>query len=396
MIETDVLVVGSGPAGSTAARFAAQEGLDVILIDKKEAIGSPKRCAEGVSTHGLERVGVEVNPRWATRRITGIRLTSPDGTTVWLTEDKLHEVADGYVVERKVFDKYMAMDAGRAGAKIYIKTLATGLRRDDDGQFIVSCVRMGEEFEIKSKILIAADGPESHISRWAGLKNSSTKVKHMESGVQYEMCNVKIPNTDVLEFYFGSVSPGGYVWIFPKEGDIANVGLAVIPEMADKPAIEYLDDFIANSPYLKDAEAVEMNVGGDPVSGIHKTISGDNILIVGDAAGTVNPLTGGGISSGMCSGMFAGQVAAKAIKEGDLSAKRLKEYDKLIDDELGEDDRLYSKVQEYMLTLNDDELNKIAVAFQDVEFDHLNTLELVKKLIKASPKAALKLGKLII
>ena len=146
----------------------------------------------------------------------------------------------------------------------------------------------------------------------------------------------------------------------------------------------------------KDAEAVEMNVGGDPVSGIHKTISGDNILIVGDAAGTVNPLTGGGISSGMCSGMLAGQVAAKAIKEGDLSAKRLKEYDKLVDDELGEDDRLYSKVQDYMLTLNDEELNKIAKGFQDVEFDKLNTLELVKNLIKASPKAALKLGKLII
>ena len=396
MIETDVLVVGSGPAGSTAARFAALEGLDVILIDKKEAIGSPKRCAEGVSTHGLERVGVEVNPRWATRRITGIRLTSPDGTTVWLTEDKLHEVADGYIVERKVFDKYMAMDAGRAGAKIYIKTLAKGLRRDSDGCYIVSCERMGEEFEIKSKILIAADGPESHISRWAGIKNSSTKIKHMESGVQYEMCNVKIPNTDVLEFYFGSVAPGGYVWIFPKEGDIANVGLAVLPDKADKPAIEYLDDFIANSPYLKDAEAVELNVGGDPVSGIHKNISDDNLLIVGDAAGTVNPLTGGGISTGMCSGMLAGQVAARAIKDGDLSKKRLKEYDKLIDEELGEDDHLYSKVQEYMLTLKDKELDKLAVAFQDTEFEKLNTLELVKKLVKASPKAALKLGKLIV
>jgi digeranylgeranylglycerophospholipid reductase len=392
MMKTDVLVVGSGPAGSTAAKHAALGGANVILMDKKAEIGAPKRCAEGVSKNGLKRVGVEPNPRWVTRELDGVRLVAPDGTDVWLTNDTIEIPEAGYILERKIFDKYMAMDAARAGAEILIKTQAKGVRKDGDG-FIVTCEKMGELFEIKCKILIAADGPESHIARWAGLK-TSTKPKDMESGIQYEMCNVKLKDRNVIEFYFGSVAPGGYVWIFPKEDDIANVGLAVLADKAEKPAIEYLDDFVKNNYALDDAQAVEMNVGGDPVGGIHKKIYADNLLVVGDAAGQVNPLTGGGIISGMTGGMHAGKVAAKAIKEEDCSEKRLKEYDKNLRDAIGDEMKKYLKVKDYLLSLNDKELNSVAVAFQDVEFEKANTEELVKNLIKVSPKAVVKLGKL--
>ena len=392
MIKTDVLVVGSGPAGSSAAKHAAMGGADVILMDKKAEIGAPKRCAEGVSKNGLKRVGVEPNPSWVTRELDGVRLVAPDGTDVWLTNDKIEIPEAGYILERKVFDKYMAMDAAREGAKIFIKTQAKGVRKDGDG-FIVTCEKMGELFEIKCKILIAADGPESHIARWAGLK-TSTKAKDMESGIQYEMCNVKLKDRNVIEFYFGSVAPGGYVWIFPKEDDIANVGLAVLPNVAEKPAIEYLDDFVANCDSLQEAQPVEMNVGGDPVGGIHKKIYADNLLVVGDAAGQVNPLTGGGIISGMTGGLHAGKVAAKAIEEKDYSEKRLKEYDTNLRDAIGDEMKKYLKVKDYLLSLNDKELNSVANAFQDIEFEKANTEELVKNLIKVSPKAVLKLGKL--
>jgi digeranylgeranylglycerophospholipid reductase len=189
VIRTDVLVVGSGPAGSTAARFAAQGGVDVIMIDKKSEIGSPKRCAEGVSKEGLSHVGVELDPRWITKEITGVRMVSPDGTDVWLTEEEIELPEAGYILERKVFDKHMAMGAARAGAQIMIKTLAKGLRREADGTFTVICEKMGETFEINAKILIGADGPEGHIGKWAGLK-SRVKPNRMESGIQYEMCNV--------------------------------------------------------------------------------------------------------------------------------------------------------------------------------------------------------------
>ncbi|MDR0911200.1 MAG: NAD(P)/FAD-dependent oxidoreductase [Methanobrevibacter sp.] len=391
MIETDVLVVGSGPAGSSAGKHAALGGAKVILMDKKSEIGSPKRCAEGVSKEGLKFLGIEPKERWATKEIDGIRLIAPDGTDVWLNDEiKLPEA--GYILERKVFDKHMAMDAARAGAEIKIKTLAKGVDRLEDG-FIVYCESMGEEFEIKTKILIAADGPESHIGRWAGLK-TQTKAKNMESGIQFEMCNVELEDPNVLEFYFGKVAPGGYAWIFPKEDDIANVGLAVMASETDKTAYEHLVDFVKTCPATKNAQAVELNVGGDPVGGFVKNIYGDNILVVGDAAGQVNPLTGGGIISGMKCGMFAGKVAAEAIKENNCSSKRLSEYEKLCDEDMGHKMKRYLKTKDYLFSLTDDELNSIAHAFQDVKFEEISTSELIKQLIKVSPNALLKLGKL--
>ncbi|WP_461461506.1 NAD(P)/FAD-dependent oxidoreductase [Methanobrevibacter sp.] len=394
MIETDVLVVGAGPAGSTAAKHAALGGAKVILMDKKSEIGSPKRCAEGVSKKGLKKLGIEPNPRFIAKELDGVRLVSPNGTDVWMTSEEIELPEAGYILERKVFDKFMAMDAARAGAEIKVKTMATGVIKSDEG-FIVTCESMGKEFDIKTKILIAADGPESHIGRWAGLKTAQ-KAVHMESGIQYEMCNLHFERDGVIEFYFGSCAPGGYVWVFPKGDDIANVGLAVIAPKANKPAIEYLDDFVSKSPITKDAQAVEINVGGDPVGGMPKKIYDDHIMVVGDAAGQVNPLTGGGIISGMTGGMYAGQVAAEAIKDENYSAKYLKKYDSLVREDIGEEIRKYSIVQEYLLTLSDEELDDIAAEFQNVNFSKVSTTQLIKSLIKVSPKAALKLGKIFL
>lgn len=392
MIETDIIVVGAGPAGSSAAKHAALGGAKVILIDKKSEIGSPKRCAEGVSIEGLEKLGIEPNPRWITKKIEGVRLQAPDGTDVWLTGDEVKLPEAGYILERKVFDKHMAMDAARAGAKIKIKTLVTGIDKIDNG-FIVSTEYMGKEETYKCKILIAADGPEGHIARWAGLRPAA-KAKEMESGVQYEMCNVEFERPGVIEFYFGSAAPGGYVWIFPKGDDIANVGLAILPHLTKKTAIEYLDEFIAKCPYTKNAQAVELNVGGDPIGGMSRKLYDDNIMVCGDAAGQVNPLTGGGIINGMTGGMCAGQVAAQAIKE-DCSKKYLKQYDRLAHAELDYEIKRYKKVQEYLLTLSDEELDSIAHAFENESFEKISTTEIVKKLIKISPKALIKLGKFI-
>ena len=393
MIKTDVLVIGSGPAGSSAAKHAALGGAKVIVIDKKSEIGAPKRCAEGVSKAGLADLGIEPNVRWVTKELDGVRLVSPNGTNVWLTSDEIELPEAGYILERKIFDKYMAMDAARAGAEIKIKTLAHGMRKEGDA-YVVTCEHMGELFEIKANIIIAADGPESRVARWAGLR-TATKATNMESGIQFEMVGVEMEKQDVIEFYFGSVAPGGYAWIFPKGDDIANVGLAVITNDTDKTPYEHLKDFVANCPATQNAQAVEFNIGGDPVGGMPKKIYDDNILVCGDAAGQVNPLTGGGIISGMKGGMHAGIVAASAIADGDFSKDRLKEYDKNIRDDIGHEIDKYLKVKDYTLSLSDEELDSVADAFQDIEFEKVSTTELVKNLIKVSPKALLKLGKLL-
>ena len=359
MIKTDVLVIGAGPAGSTAARFAAKGGAKVILMDKKSEIGAPKRCAEGVSKRTFEILELEADPHWITQEIEGIRLIAPDGTDVWLTNDVVELPEAGYILERKVFDKHLAMEAGRAGAEIRIKTQAKGLKKEKDGSYTVTCECMGEVYDINAKILIGADGPESHVAK-------------------------------------GSVAPGGYFWLFPKGDDIVNAGLAIIPEMAEKSAYEYLVDAVNNCYALKDAQPVELNVGGDPVGGLVKEMFSDNIMLCGDAASQVNPLTGGGITSGITGGKLAGQVAAEAIKAGDCSKKFLKKYEELVDEAMGHDMDKYSKACDYLWSLGDDDLNSIAKAFQDIEFETLGTTELVKALIKVQPSAALKLRKLFL
>ena len=393
MIKTDVLVIGSGPAGSSAAKHAALGGSDVILIDKKSEIGTPKRCAEIVTKEGLEKIGIEPSPRWVTKKIEGVRLVSPNGTNVLLTSGIKHLPEAGYILERKVFDKHMAMDAARAGAKIHVKTSAHGMKKDKDS-YIVTCEHMDDLFEIKAKIVIAADGPESRVARWAGLK-TVTKSKNMGSGIQFEMCGVKLENPNVIEVYMGSVAPGGYAWIFPKGDDIANVGLGVIAPYTDKTAYQCLIEFVNNYPATQNAQTVELNSGGVPVGGMHEKIYHDNLLVVGDAAGQVNPLIGGGITNGMIGGMHAGIVAAESIIEKNHSKKKLQQYDKNIRKSMGNEIDKCLKLKNFVFSLSDGELNSIAKTFKDTEFKNVNNIKIVKKLVKFSPKTLIKLGKLL-
>ncbi len=392
LIETDVLVIGAGPAGSSTAKHAALNGAEVILMDKKSEIGAPKRCAEGVSKEGLSKLGIEPNNRWVTKELSGVRLVSPNGTDVWMREDQVKLPEAGYILERKVFDKFMAMDAARAGATIMIKSLARGMRKDYDG-YIVSCESMGDDFEITAKIVVGADGPESRVGRWGGLK-TAVKPKNMESGIQFEMVGLEMEDPNCIEFYFGSVAPGGYAWIFPKGDDIANVGLGIVSTYTDKSAYEHLLEFVKNCPATKNAQPVELNTGGDPVGGMLKTLVSDHIMIVGDAAGHVNPLTGGGIITALEAGKYAGEVAAAAVKDEDYSEKRLMEYQEKCKTEIGDSFEKYLKTKDYLLSLSDSDLDSIALTFQDTEFENISTKELIKLLIKVSPKALLKLGKL--
>jgi len=392
MLETDVLVIGAGPAGSMAAKHAAMGGAKVLLVDKKSEIGAPKRCAEGVSKDGLKRLGITPDPRWITTEINSVRLVSPNGTDVLLDEEKVKLSEVGYVLERKVFDKHIAMDAARAGAQIMVKTLATGIERTNN-HLIVTLEHMDHPFQVQAKIVIGADGPESRVGRWAGLKTGA-KPGTMESCAQFEMVGVDMEKSNCIELRFGSAAPGGYAWIFPKGDDVANVGLGVLTPRTDKTAYQHLLEFVDTCPATQKAQPVELNVGGDPVGGLYKDLVTDNVLITGDAAGMVNPLDGGGIISGMTGGLIAGEIAAKAISEENYSKKNLKEYQKRCQKEIGDSFKKYLKAKEYLLSLSDEELDSIADAFQNSDFDRISPTDLVKMLVKVSPKAMLKLGKL--
>lgn len=393
IIKTDVLVVGAGPAGSLAARESSKNGVSVLLIDKKAEIGTPKRCAEGIITRTLKEADIEYNPRWIAKKIDAIRLVAPNLNELVL-DNNVQKLPDtGYILERKVFDKHMAMDAIRNGTRIMLRTRAKTVERKDD-TLIVHAVSMGQPIEIHAKILIAADGPESHIARQLGLK-SNTPMKDMASCVQYEMVGVDKDNPNQIDIFIGSVAPAGYVWIFPKADDVANVGLGVLKTYTDDTALDILDDFVKSHSQTQNAQAIEMNVGGDPLGEIVDERYGDNIMVVGDAAGFVDPLTGDGIRGALLSGMYAGSVAAKAVKNGDYSKESLNEYYELTENKLNKTYSKFNKIKNFLVTLDDEALNAIIDELSKTNLEEISVKLLLKVILKASPKSIFKIRKML-
>ncbi len=323
----DVLVVGLGPGGLVAARDFARQGFSVLGIDRKQDIGSPKRCAEGVSDEGLAHCGVEPDPAWAYGRIEGAALYAPSGTRVVLQGPDTF----GWVVERKIFEKHLARDAIMAGAKIMPKTQAVGLLRDARGR--VAGIRaefMGKEFEIRARLTIGADGIDSFVGKWAGLKTLN-RVRDYHSGFQYEMVGVTgLDEWKWLHLYFGEdVAPKGYVWIFPKGDNVANVGIGILAKEGSwgNRAQDYLDRWIERHPqHFAKASVTEINGSGIPVSSRVPEPIADGLMLVGDAAQLVNPIHGGGIIIAMRAAMIAARVGGDALRAGDVSKPALQPY----------------------------------------------------------------------
>jgi digeranylgeranylglycerophospholipid reductase len=355
----DVVVVGAGPGGTLAAREAARGGAQTLLLDRRQEIGAPKRCAEGLSLEGMTNVGVEPHPTWAVGRIQGAILYPPNNPRTCIVDDPS---AVGYVLERKVFEKALAAHAIEAGAQCMVKTMVTGVLKDGDRVTGVTGDFMGKPVRIHAKVVIGADGIDSLVGRKAGLRTMQ-KMSDFHSAAQYEMAGVTCDMTRLHLFFGSHVAPFGYVWIFPKANGLANVGIGILTTESrhGERAIDYLDAFITRHPeFFAKASPVEINASGIPVSAGLKKYWGDGIMLVGDAAQQVNPIHGGGIALAMRAGFIAGQVAAKAVRAGDVSERFLSQYhDEWMKAEGNTLQKLY-KFRMFMEELSDKDMDRIA------------------------------------
>lgn len=346
-----MIVVGAGPAGSTAARFAAVGGVSVLMLEKDRDIGYPVRCGEAVSHEGVVQF-IEPDSKWIASTVTRFRLVAPNGKEVIPNLD-----GTGYVLERRVFDYEIAKLAAREGAEIITKAYVYDLLRDGNGTVIgVKALIKDQKVEIRSNIVIGADGVESRVGKWAGI-DTTCHIRDMESCAQMTLAGIKIDH-DCLDFYFGDeIAPGGYLWVFPKGKDSANVGIGIsVEEAKKKSSIRYLQEFIARK--YPSAAMLTHIAGGVPCAKTCDTLVKNNVMLVGDAAHQVNPTSGGGIISGMIGGMIAGQVAAEALKMKNLS--HLSEYEKQWHKRLGWRHEIYYKIKEAISNFSDETLNHIA------------------------------------
>jgi digeranylgeranylglycerophospholipid reductase len=357
--EYDIIVVGAGPAGSMAARFAAEQGVSVLMLEKDRDVGYPVRCGEAISKVGVEEF-ITPDPKWIAATISKFSFNSPDGTEVILEFGEA-----GYVLERRIFDYELARTAADAGAEILTRAYVNGLILNDGKVAGVKYEYQGEQKELSAKIVIAADGVESRVGRWAGLK-THIDFRDMESAVQITAANIPV-DKNTLYFYFGKdYAPNGYFWIFPKGDNKANIGLGVSGIIGkEKSALSFLNDFM--NKYYPDAPVLTTIAGGVPCSITLDKISAPGIMLVGDAARQVNPLSGGGISTGMVGGSIAGRIAAEAVKMN--KPDHVLTYDKAWAEKRGKRHEIFDRIKNGIYNFSDEKFNNIAHSFNKVPYE---------------------------
>jgi digeranylgeranylglycerophospholipid reductase len=254
--------------------------------------------------------------------------------------------------------------------------------------------RLGDDFEVRSKVVIGADGVESQVGRWGGI-NTTLNVEDIMSCAQYHMENVDI-REETLEFYLGEkYSPSGYTWIFPKGERAANVGLGVLgSKLTAKRPIDYLNEFVADK--FPDGQPVGLVVGGVPESDVLKTIVSDGLMLVGDAARHTEPMSGAGIMAAIDSGKTAGEVARKAVRENDASARVLRAYEtEWNNSPFGKQRKRMYKAKEFVVKRSDEDLNRMVRAVHGIQPGELTMRGITMRILKKDPKLMLMIRHLL-
>ncbi|MEM4331789.1 MAG: NAD(P)/FAD-dependent oxidoreductase [Candidatus Micrarchaeia archaeon] len=372
--EYDIIVVGAGPAGSLAAREAAKKGASVLVLDRRKELGAPVRCGEGLGAKYPEKFGIKLSPAAVSAHINGARVVAPN-----LKDDIIIKTPEtkGYVLDRKVFDKDLAKDAARAGASVFSKAEVYDLIQEDGKVKGVRVYFDGGRREVRSKIVIAADGAESVMARLAGMKDAVSTLYDTDYGMEYEMTNVKLDEngrdySDLIELFFGREwAPRGYTWIFPKGKDVANVGVGIGGLEAPN-AIHYLHKFIAD-PRMKhrlgNASIVATKGGAIPVCQPIKEFVKDGFMVAGTAAHQVDPIHGGGIGLAMNAGRLAGIVAGECALDNKVDKASLDRYKTMwYDEEWGKFSKRLT-LRKVLEKMNDDDFNSILSTINDEDID---------------------------
>ena len=371
----DVVVVGGGPAGSMAARYAAELGVSVLILEKDRDIGYPVRCGEAVSRKGVEEF-IEPDEKWIASHITKFSMNAPDGTEVVLPLPE-----EGFVLERRVFDYELAKSAANAGVEILTRAYVNGLLFDGDAVSGVKFDYRGEQHEVEADVIIAADGVESRVGRWAGIK-THIDFRDMESCVQYTVSGIDVDPNTIYFHFVSNAAPEGYLWVFSKGSHSANIGLGVSGAIGKKKsALQFLEEFMER--HYPDAAILTSIAGGVPCSVTLERISAPGIILVGDAARQVNPLSGGGIASGMIGGSIGGRIAAESIKKG--KPQHLLTYDKEWMDRLGKRHETFDRIKNGIYNFSDEKFNSIAHSFSKVPNDKRSLGNLFKTALIHNP-----------
>ena len=313
-IECDVLVVGGGPAGCSAARAAAMNGAKTILIEKKKEIGYEVKCAEGIGTYLFPYLPYQIPKEQLIWKMDGMYFQTDD-----ISIEKTGDFWKSYSVDRKKFDKWISTLAIDKGAELFTNTELTNLELDEENNVKKAIVKRQEKkMEIKPKVVVAADGAESTVLNLMGLYNPE-RGDHAEV-YSWEMKNLDLYKPNMEQVFTGTFTPCGYAYVFPKSKNTANIGVGgILPE---KKMEQYFEEFI-EIPHikkqLKNAEYVIEKIKKAVWNDLSNKWIHNNVILSGDAANqNFKPFIEGIIPAIVC-GDIAGKVSNDFLSKNDIS-----------------------------------------------------------------------------
>jgi len=351
----DLIIVGAGPSGSAAALYARRHGLRSLLLDKA-TFPRDKVCGDALSGKSvaiLRDLGLleKVRPLPGAA-IYRIIFSSPNHTEleIDLRHSSLHHIPEGFVIRRRIFDEFLFEEARQAADTCLEGFTVTDLVFENG---FVRGVRgrqgNGEEVEYHSRVVLGADGYNSLVARKAGLYRHDPR--HWVVALRQYYQNVGGLTDQIELHYIDEVIPG-YFWIFPLENGRANVGIGMLHQHIKRQkvdlrgALEAAIDSPAFRERFTNAEPLEEPVGWSlPVGSKHRRMVGSGFLLLGDAAGLIDPFTGEGIGNALYSARYAVEAAEEAIEAGDVSAACLARYDRRLWDAIGGELQVSTQLQ---------------------------------------------------
>lgn len=321
-IETDVVVVGGGPAGLSVAQVVAQGGQRVTLVEKSNEIGYPIHTSGGSFVDDLKALGI---PEALYHPIYRCRFLSPNNKVV-----KEYKGAVACVLDVRGLYQYLAEKAIEAGTQVLLKFTAKAAIVEDD--YVVGVTGRdfrSRDWEIRARVVVDASGFSSIISRKAGVHEA---YQRFGIGAEYDLYAPNIDEDEAVLLVGNLVAPAGYAWIFPWGNHRARVGVGMIrPDDKGNPG-DYLDRLISASAELglglEEAQPIEYHHGVVPSQGVREEFVANGLVAVGDAVGQASALAGEGIRYAMIAGRMAGKVILEALESDDVSKSYLKRYEK--------------------------------------------------------------------
>ncbi|WP_367344397.1 NAD(P)/FAD-dependent oxidoreductase [Methanomethylovorans sp.] len=359
-MDTDIVVIGASPAGLMAARNAALKGVNVILIDRKDAIGNPTHPANTFFKGMFDKTGETIDQSYVVKDLKGAHIIAPSGGTVDVE-------SPAYFLDRRRFDEYYMQQVLQADVDIRTGTEALNVIRNE-GIFSIST----NKGTLKSKMVIISDGINSRIAGLLGM--NPIKYPHdiawsMEAVVEAP----GLGEPDMFEYYVGNHAPGWKSTYSPCGGDRATLGVYVRRHGTD--VSSFFDAWVERFKKIKgldDLSVLHKSVGGDPIVAIPGDIIGKGIMVTGGSAAQ------SGIGYGMHAGQICGDVAADAIAKNDVSARFLSEYKRRWNKEYRNEYYLGRIALETLRKMTDKEIDTMMEVFEGEDLSFIQGTPLNK------------------